>query len=412
MKLPAFCVLLAASATAACGDATSGRPAAEVLDSAGVRIVVNPVPNPGSDPAWAVFDDPWVDIGTLDGAPEYQLYRVGGDPNFEGGAVRLDDGTLVVGNGGTSELRFFDAEGRFLHSSGGKGGGPGEFQALRLLGRFGGDSLLVYDMRQQRASVFDSSGTFARTYRVGEAAGLRFPFPQAVLADGSMLVRQGLVIGPGDAKTGTVRTPAQVFLVDRDGAVRDTLGQYDGNEAYMIADARMVSIRTVTFGRGIVDAASTDRVVVGTNDAWSLDVFDERGRLLQVVRQQGDPVPTTDDDFTRFNAAELAKIDDENFRKQSRQMFDEMPRPETFPAYRSVRFDEAGRLWVESYPRPGEEHGEWRVFDADGSFLARVVVPAGLDVQAIGRDWILGVVKDDLDVEHLRVYRLDTSGSG
>jgi hypothetical protein len=43
---------------------------------------------------------------------------------------RQRDGTLVVANAGSSELRLFDPKGALLSSSGRFGGGPGEFSTL------------------------------------------------------------------------------------------------------------------------------------------------------------------------------------------------------------------------------------------------------------------------------------------
>ena len=60
---------------------------------------------------------PTVEIGVEDGAEEYQFYQIGG-------ALRLEDGSILVTDGGSGELRFYDASGEFERAVGRKGAGP------------------------------------------------------------------------------------------------------------------------------------------------------------------------------------------------------------------------------------------------------------------------------------------------
>ncbi len=55
-----------------------------------------------------------------------------------------------------------------------------------------------------------------------------------------------------------------------------------------------------------------------------------------------------------------------------------------------------------------EEEGgiEWLVTDADGVALARVRTPDRFEVTEIGADYVLGVGRDSLDVESVRVHAL------
>lgn len=138
-----------------CDDAT-GDPTVQRIDSAGVPVVVNAAPD-STSPVWRLSAEPLVEIGAVDGPEEYQLFRAAT------GAV-LSGGTIVIGNGGTQELRFYDAAGGHLRTAGGQGEGPGQFVRLSLLGTFGGDSLLVWDIQQRRFSVFAPDGTFARVF--------------------------------------------------------------------------------------------------------------------------------------------------------------------------------------------------------------------------------------------------------
>ena len=89
-----------------------------VLDSAGITIVHNHVPQWSEGEAWSVSAEPRVSIGVLDGPAEYQLFDVVA-------AARQSDGDLVLVDGGTREVRLYDGDGVFLTKLGGRGSGPG-----------------------------------------------------------------------------------------------------------------------------------------------------------------------------------------------------------------------------------------------------------------------------------------------
>lgn len=385
---------------AACGGGPEGGPHTEVADSAGVRVVVNGWPDVEGIPTWEVAAGPEVEVGTLEGAPEYQLFQVSG-------ATVLPDGTLVIANRGTHDLRFFDAQGGFLCSAGSQGDGPGEFQSLELVGRFGGDSLLTFDFQQRRASVFGRDCAFVRSFRIGEGPDMRSPRPAGVLSSGVIVVRQGAIYMAGEATTGADRTPVRLFLAGPGGAVNDSLGAFPGAESFVLAEERMMLARPLTFGRGLSVSVAGETVAVGNNDAFSVRVYDADGSLLHVVRQRRDPISVEAEDFARQRESLLAEIEDPGWRRRTEEMLEQMPRHETFPAYASIEVDQTGRLWIEEYRRPGDEQPVWQVFDQEGVLVARVRTPVGLRILDIGRDYVLGVARDDLDVERVRLYRLE-----
>jgi hypothetical protein len=75
----------------------------------------------------------------------------------------LTDSGVIVANGGSKELRFFDAGGRFVRHVGRDGAGPGEYRFLDRVFRLAGDSLGVYDFSLRRLTVLSPEGAFART---------------------------------------------------------------------------------------------------------------------------------------------------------------------------------------------------------------------------------------------------------
>lgn len=136
----AACWLAFGTVACAVGDEAPATTGPTITDSAGVRMVVNSDPLWIAGEGWRVTPEPTLILGTRDTPLEQQFHSVGG-------ATRLSDGTIVVLNRGSSELRAFDSSGRHLWSRGGAGDGPGEMKvyadAYPQLQRLAGDTLQV-----------------------------------------------------------------------------------------------------------------------------------------------------------------------------------------------------------------------------------------------------------------------------
>ena len=156
------CAGLLAIAASGCGGADQDPPevespiASEIHDSAGIRIIENDRPPEGSRLNWRIGPGPAVSIGRREGEDPYLLHRVSD-------ATRLRDGRIVVANGGSSELRFFDSLGNHLANRGGVGEGPGEFARLLGVEPWPGDSIIAWMDPRLGFSVFDSDGNYRRT---------------------------------------------------------------------------------------------------------------------------------------------------------------------------------------------------------------------------------------------------------
>lgn len=63
-----------------------------------------------------------------------------------------------------------------------------------------------------------------------------------------------------------------------------------------------------------------------------------------------------------------------------------------------------GSVWVRL--RDADADGPQRilVLDGDGRAVARAAVPAGLEVQHVGRDFVLGVRRDSLGIESVHEH--------
>lgn len=379
------------------GERTAAVPV--VRDSAGITIVESSVPVLAGGGV-RISAAPELEIGVLEGEEAYQFTRVMG-------ATRLSDGRIVVANAGTSELRFYDAGGRHLQSVGGQGGGPGEFQYMRSLWRVAGDSLLVWDLGSRRLSLFDGEGRFVTSYSVRP--------PEGMLSDGTLIGDvANRIFDPNTPRSGLHRLPQYLLRYTRGDEVLDTLGALPGTERHVHLAMSGGSISSIEvspppFGRTTNVAVSGDLVYAGSADTYEVGVYRSGAGLERLIRLARAPREVTPAVIESLKEERLGAARDAEARRAVEQQFASLEFPEYLPAYRAIRVDAAGVLWVEDYRLPGDEVARWQLFDREGGWLTTVELPTQLRVLEIGTDQMLGLWRDEWDVEYLRVYGVDRS---
>ena len=120
----------------ACGDGDSGPLLVVQRDSAGVQIVEALRPLWGDSSLWRIDPDPVVDLTPSDTDPAHEFHRAGS-------MKQRPDGSLMIADGSSREVRVFSTTGEFQAFFGGEGDGPGEFRRLRRVEN-AGDTLLAF----------------------------------------------------------------------------------------------------------------------------------------------------------------------------------------------------------------------------------------------------------------------------
>jgi len=158
------------------------------------------------------------------------------------------------------------------------------------------------------------------------------------------------------------------------------------------------------FARVASHALLGDDLVVGDQVRREIAIVDG-GRPTAVVRWTGPSLEVTARDVDAWKQGTIASAA-ESERPSVRAYLSEVPFPDVRPAYGRILTDSQGAIWVAEYALPGEDAPRWHVFDGDGRWLATVEVPARFRVLAVGADRVLGVTRDELDVERIEVRRL------
>lgn len=375
-----------------------------VRDSAGIEIIESPQPLWRETDQWRLAAEPALRLGHGED-PAHQFAGIRS-------AVRLRDGGIVVADGGSEEIRIFDADGRHRNTAGGKGGGPGEFRSLRWVGLHG-DSIVSYDSGGRRVSVFTGAGAFVRSVPLEETPELTLVQPMGVLHSGVLMVRPVMGSGLG---FGTAERFDSVRFYGYDIATGDRvseIGPFPGTESFMLAegapgrDGWQMGM-SLPFGRALVADVNGDHLYIGTGHAPQIELY-RHGRDLSAIIRWDSPVrPVTRNDIARFRAAFRGDGSSGPWSRRQERLLDAIPHPETAAPYSELRVDDEGRIWV-AESRVGGDDPRWHVFDRQGRWLGRVSTPASLKIYRIGADWILGGTRDELDVEQVVLYRIERS---
>ena len=395
-------------AVTGCGGAPPIPPV--VRDSAGVTIVENFGPTWNRNEAWSLAEAPAIGIGDETRGENYVFDRIVG-------AVRLSDGTIVVANSGTRELRWYDPNGSFRAPVGRNGTDRVRFSSLSWVGRFGDGSVAAFDPVNLKTSIFAPDGTLQHssslivTFRASPGA------VEGAFSDSSLLVVRGArhwvteMQGQPNAPQGLRRSPALAFRYSaQDGSFLNPLGTYAGTEQiFRSGRTQIVHVNARPFGRNAVLATHGNNLYVGTQDSFEIRVVGNRDSLEALIRLDRDNAPVTQEHIDTYKNARLTNVHPRDRATREAEL-DSLPYPETMPAYSTILVDTEGNLWVAEYRPFVGEQTVWNVFDPSYRLLGSVQTPARLMILDIGTDYVLGRWQEPSGTESIRVYALEKPG--
>jgi hypothetical protein len=386
--------LLVAVAAFASACERTAVPSYAVRDSAGVRIVESSAPSWADGEGWTVAAEPSLSIGALDGPPEV---------SFDGirSVRRFADSMLVVADAGSGEVRLFDGAGGFVRAFGASGDGPGEFRIMQSVG-IARDSVWVYDVQLNRLTVVDpTTGGFraaqleARALRLGTAG---------TLADASLVLAADLMFGAAAPSTGMTRSNAAYVHISPTGETLDTILVAEGTDSFVRVGDDFIEVIRPPFGRTVSHALRGDRLLYGNQTSYEIRSYDLDGTLVEIDRRSG--VDLSFDESAYLEAVETrVALAPEAGQARLRRSYEEMPRPSTRPAFREFIVDALDHLWVQDFSVDGAAT-TWAVFSPDGIWMGDVALPDGFEPTQILDNEMIGVWRDELDVEYVRAYAL------
>ena len=393
--------ILAAVLAAACGSGDAG-PTGEiqvqVRDSAGVRIVEYAgVPE---------VEAPFI----LAAEP---LYRHGADPgdyeflSVEAGRLFQDGGAVVAGWYG--EVVVLSPDGATHEVLARVGEGPGEVISPYAVFVSGQNSVLVADNRLSRLTLFagDSVARIVSLPRAGHfgVAGIgssgelwlwdRYPYRSWFDIEGEWLA-------------------GHMTLFDIATGALDTVASYDHYPRQ-----RSEPPPPIIHPIGEVTVAA-ERFVHTRSDRPEITWRLPDGRLSQVVRWRPEPnllaeeLLENGEAYNRMIGRLNYGVSDARLEEIIREDMDRYRAMigQPIPFFSTPFADAGGNIWLPSYrPAYPEEGSPYTVISPDGEWLGQVEMPPRFRILDVTGALVLGVLRDDLDIQNVVVYELVSTRS-
>ena len=385
----------------ACAGQDAGRPLVVQRDSAGIEIIEALRPLWGDSSPWSIVPDPLVDLTLTGTDPSHEFYRVRG-------VKQWPDGSLVLANRASQEIRLYSPEGEFLGGMGGPGQGPGEFRNLQRV-EVVADTVFALDY-DGRVTVVGPDMELIRTLDLSHTVS-----DIHSLGDGTLLAESFVVDGLDEIANQLIRPPTALVRFDLEGVWIDSIGVRPGSESYSFAYEDNSGDGPALFGKASQVATLGPQVFYGSSDLMQVEELDMSGNVVRILRIPGYGLDLTDAQVAAEREAHL-DIDlppGMALPPWIRRTVEALPAPATRPAHAQMLVDPSGAVWLELYRGRSEQDRpqEWLVLDADGTWLGTVEVPDRFSVTDITMETVLGVWRDELDVEHPQVLRLSRGGA-
>jgi hypothetical protein len=399
-------VWLGAAFSAACQDSlsTTGGIQVSEADSSGITVVTI-TGDVSTLPVWDVSAEPVAEVS-------------GNEPPFLGSIGEVAffrDGAFLVEDNQTDELRLFDSTGSLVRLIGGAGSGPGEFRSLTKLNVMAGDTFVTYDRRLYRISVFDPDGELMKTVTLTREEG-----GQGTLAlDAWGFGPERFLLHRMSRWDSTDSTPrprrsqsdAVLFPLDGDGVVDGPPIRFTGGYSVQFENGGGSS----PFANQPRITVNSGRLAYGSGLEYELRISSDDLRTRRIVRWSGWKRPLSAETLGQIRAQfetgweEVRAAQPDLVESLVGALFSPEILPDTLPVLGPVFLDHAGRLWVSRFIPSVYTWGDedsWHVLDVDGHPQARIQLPPDAQLVAVRGDRVALVMRDSLDVEHLKVFRI------
>jgi hypothetical protein len=369
--------------------ADAPRSAISVTDSSGVRITISP----DTETRYAVVDSqPMLSIGGPDEQDTSQFFNIQG--------IDVDSsGNIWIANRGTNEVRIFRSDGTPWKTFGRGGGGPGEFRRVRLLGIFQENRVAVWDDGNPRLTVLTAAGELESLVPINvEGTTLN---AVRVFPDGSLLVRVPQVYAAQAIEGKVIPDTSSLLRYD---LARDTL----------TAVGTLSGPLWLWTGQAQVPIAFTINAAYALDDAQAVHIADEPEFRIRVLKDgthletygvDRQPRTVIAEHRAAYRDFYQSNMPDGPVLRAYLSSLDHPSVPARLPAYSQILIDDRGNTWAQIYSPNLLDAPSWDVYGSDQARLGTVKTPAGLIVNVISGDTVVGVWRDDLGVEHVRSYR-------
>ena len=308
-------------------------------------------------------------------------------------ASLLPDGRVAVADRQARSITIFDPAGGVSETVGREGEGPGEF--LDPIGIAVADgTMFVWDWDQSRVTGFDLATNEVGTTRLGGFANPTHHFGE---------VKRGFVVGSiqfpdGLPESGSWTNDLGVLRWDTVQASLDTLFAFQFRSSEWVdQETRMSGSRTFS-PRGTF-AAGDGRVYWAEGGPALVHTWDDG--VTGTIEWSWPTREVMPGDVDTYRERWLAGVP-ESAHQSITDMLAKLPVAEVFPTVSDLVADTDGGVWVGIYALPSDTTQTWLRFEGE-NLTCQLEAPRAFRPTEGGSDWLLGVTRDELDVQSVEL---------
>ena len=321
----------------------------------GIEVISNPKkPMYGED----VFSmDENLSIGIAEGKKGYDFFYLS--------YLAVDDQeTIYAMDQGEKHVKVYDKKGDFLRFIGRKGEGPGELQNPDDIFIVNTNNLVIEDYIRN-ISYFSTTGKFIRSLSTTKI----FPIGVSLNSRGYILT---------------------ITNINEPNKWGKEISLYDDNLTYL---KTIISIPQPKPNPQILkpfqpninmSSYRDDHFIVSFKEEYELQIFNLKGELVKIIRQDYEPIKVTAEDV-KLSVGKVSKG-----RK--------LVVPTYFPAIHSLTTDDEGRIFAHTFEKDGNGKHFIGVFDQKGRYIAKITLKDHPKVWKKGK---LYTIEEDEDGFHV-----------
>jgi hypothetical protein len=319
--------------------------------------------------------------------------------------IELSGGRMAIAVDDSERIHVVDGHGQLVHEFGRRGDGPGEIRdAPTLLAH--GDSIVTVDERggTMHVNVFDSAFRFVRGYLVNthdtRGGQQSAPRPLAVLSSGALVMQYARV---PDSTAREHRSLAEGPALGGDAKL--VVDNFDGDERIELPHAGMVHNTFLIFGKTGASAVSDGTLYTGSNDGFTVNGFDDAGKLRQRLTIAMKPRPVTRAMRAQFLRDETAGDTTAETRRLSRIFTETAHFATSFRFYDRFLAPRDGGLWIDRARASDDDDHHYWIFDRELQFQGVATLPASRQLLAIWGDTVVVTGEESDGAAWLGLFR-------
>jgi len=297
---------------------------------------------------------------------------------------------------------------RIVGTIGQSGKGPGEFLTVDNLQIVEEQSLLVYDRKIGRVSIFDlETRELNNSFNISSIGRQgHFPMQFYALNNNSNIqyyALSKLFFRAGD-NLGSKRTVLLQQFNAKGSLLKDSLLVKSASDAFVVKrGANMAVNPQPILGRKSVFRFRESTIFYGFTGKKNIEVYNPAGDLINTIRLDLNALEVTDSDIQLALDKESKMMQEE--KKFIREAFLKQV-PEYWPYYQNYIIDEKNRLWIGLSNHLDDEKRVWHIFNFKGELLKKTKLPSNFSIFKIKDNYIIGELLDDKFRSFVQIYKL------